>query len=473
MEWTWEIAVQDILIKLRHVVVQWMWMVLLAIAVQGQEAQVGTSSGDLIGRMADVIGLSEVSSSLGSTLVIQHGGSHQAKTVQRGDRREWILGSCKGRGFLAFVGIKNLKGTLRVFLNGDPRPAIEIESTILFQGQSTLFSGVFSGCSAGGYGMWFPVTFGSSAQVTIDADPGESEVVFRLNKIQPMQTFRMKDAVIGSFRAREALGKLGASATKMPLNVSTQGAFSTVKGATEMLKMAIGESRSVFAVSEEAGGVLTHFGLEDIGGFLNKETCQKLLVSVVADGISTVREVPVLDLLCAPQGRMQTEQFLSAATRDLGPHYRLSVPMPFAKTLSIVFKNASDAAMHGMALLVQTEKRKWSHRSRHLHVLSVANDPAHLHLKGRGELRGWMSRSGGECAIEFDGVRQSLAPSSMGSGTSQLSASHLLKSGVAYRNRWMLLDATTFSEGMKLLKGDGVTVAWVYLQPNASVTPKK
>jgi hypothetical protein len=61
----------------------------------------------------------------------------------------------------------------------------------------------------------------------------------------------------------------------------------------------------------------------------------------------------------------------------------------------------------------------------------------------------------------------------MGSGTSQLSASHLLKLGLAYRNRWMLLDAITFSEGMKLLKGDGVTVAWVYLQPNASVTPKK
>ncbi len=471
MEWKWETVVLDILTKTmvgRCAFLSCFVAVALSATARCQETQHGMTSGDLIVRMADVVVLSDESPALGDSLVMRRGAAKKAKLIQRGDRQEWVIGSCKGRGFVAYVGVENLVGTLRVYLNGDPRPAIEIESTIIFQGQSTLFSGIFSGHSAVGHGMWFPVTFGASAQVTIDADPGESEVVFRLNKTQPMQTFQMKDAVIGSFRAGESLGRLNATATDMSLKSTSQGAFTVLKGSTTLLNLAAGEQREVLSVSEKEGGVLTHLGVEDLGGFLNGETAPKLLVSIVADDRKTATNVPLLDLLGAPLGTKSVRQFMAGASTELGRHYRLSVPMPFAKTLTVTFRNASGVPLHGMALLTQTSKRKWTTRSRHLFVLTQPSS-----LKGKGELRGWMSRSRSRCTVDVDGESLVLAGKAASDGTSSFAASRIPKKGAAYRSRWMLLDALTFDRGIKLGKGSSVGVAWVYLAQGVDTKTKK
>lgn len=450
--------------------------VCLCPAVAAQEEPTGLSSADFIQLMADPARLSNAPSLVGPSRTERHGVKNPARKLTRGSRTEWVIGEMKQAGVLVHIGVQRLVGTLRVFLDGDPRPAIEIESVIIFQGQTTLFSGAFSGRTPDGWGVWFPVPFAKSAIVTVDADPGVCEAVFRPAEEKPLQTFRMKDAIIGTFRAGEALAKLKGPSTEMALKSTTIDGVVTVTGATTMLKLSPGEEKVVFQAKEPGGGLLSHFGVEDLGEFLNEKTWSRLLVSVRADDISTVDDVPLLDFLGAPLGLNKMRQYLAGSSINVRSAYRLSVPMPFEKTIRISMRNASTKGVHAMAILARSAPEKWTPMSRHLHVLHGEASGSQPALSGRGALFGWMSRTRGPCALVIDGQRRVLSGGvpADASGTSMLGAFwKAVGRAPAYRNRWMLLDGHGFSKTIQLASDGGVQTAWVFLRDRGVSRPKK
>ncbi len=88
-------------------------------------------------------------------------------TIHEG-RREHVLLDVAGPGALVRVWSSNPQGTLRVYVDGAPAPAVEAPMLDLLTGRAPGFLAPLAHKSSGGFGLYFPIPYARRCEVTVD-----------------------------------------------------------------------------------------------------------------------------------------------------------------------------------------------------------------------------------------------------------------------------------------------------------------
>jgi hypothetical protein len=90
------------------------------------------------------------------------------EVVESGGRTEYVLLDSDGPGALTRIWSANPQGTLRVFVDGEPTPAIEADMATLTTGGTSAFPEPFAYRAGRGANFYFPIPYARHVRVTTD-----------------------------------------------------------------------------------------------------------------------------------------------------------------------------------------------------------------------------------------------------------------------------------------------------------------
>jgi len=92
---------------------------------------------------------------------------HYVRKETHDEREEFVLLDATGPGVLTRIWTATPTGTLRIYLDGEARPALAESMTVLLSGAGP-FPEPFSYVAARGYNLYFPIAYRKSIRVTVD-----------------------------------------------------------------------------------------------------------------------------------------------------------------------------------------------------------------------------------------------------------------------------------------------------------------
>ncbi len=92
----------------------------------------------------------------------------RVETAPDGGKR-YVLLDAAGPGALVRIWSANPTGTLRIYVDGDARPALEAPMAALLSGAVSPFVAPFGQITARGYSLYFPIPYRSHCVVTVDS----------------------------------------------------------------------------------------------------------------------------------------------------------------------------------------------------------------------------------------------------------------------------------------------------------------
>lgn len=93
----------------------------------------------------------------------------------RQEGNEWVMADMKGPGAINRIWSANPQGTLRIYLDGDPKPVVESEFKKFFQD----FGMPFGYDAANGWDVYFPFPYAKSCKVTLEG-PNSNRVYYHV-----------------------------------------------------------------------------------------------------------------------------------------------------------------------------------------------------------------------------------------------------------------------------------------------------
>ncbi len=278
--------------------------------------------------------------------------------VLGGAGQEQLL-SVDGPGVLIRLSLPRARGRLRFFVDGSPLPAVDGDANDVVGGGLTLFQPPFSMKTPSGGVLLFPIPFAKSLLVTSDAPKLSWSATWRRygpkTKVRP---FEMKDAVIQSFGAAEALGRLHAALAPIPLSEPVRQAAVAIPPAPIQVSVGAGESVTVFERHVEGPARVTGFVFEETLPFLETEQAKPLRLRVIVDG-RTAADLPLLDFFGRTDAdHLAATRWVSAVTRFGGVLLRrgIALPVPFEKSFVMRLTNDGTAPVKDLRFSIDVEK---------------------------------------------------------------------------------------------------------------------
>ena len=284
----------------------------------------------------------------------------RVETSPAGERR-YVLLDAQGPGAVVRLWTATPAGTLRMFIDDDPRPALEAPMGPLLGGQLDPFRPPFAQVTAMGHSLYFPFPFRKRCLVTIDTldsiDPFSGRVVDKVYyQIGWRQYVGARDDQVRAFsgaevaRARPAMARVAAAlAANRPLEADPAPARTTIP----LTAAQVDPSRpSVTTIEAPAGGGLIR-RLRLTTPERDPERLRAIVVAISFDGEEAVR-APLTDLFGSSPG-LNAYESLPLTIADDGT-LTSRFPMPFrSRAVVTVARPATSGAPSPPAVAISGE----------------------------------------------------------------------------------------------------------------------
>jgi hypothetical protein len=94
---------------------------------------------------------------------------HYLRVEERAGRKEYVMMDAAGPGAVVRIWSANPSGTLRVYLDGSERPALEASATQILGGEHPGLPTPIAGTRALGWNLYFPIPYADHCKVTVDS----------------------------------------------------------------------------------------------------------------------------------------------------------------------------------------------------------------------------------------------------------------------------------------------------------------
>ncbi len=210
--------------------------------------------------------------------------------------KRYVLLDVAGPGAIVRIWSATPAGTLRVYLDGERRPAIEAPFAGLLSGQVAPFVAPLAHVTARGYNLYFPIPYRTRCVVTVDsivsADPFSGRPTAKLYDQIGYRTY--PSTLAGSVRpytaaevdrARGTLGRVAAVLRDGPPPPAPRAGRATVVIPTAAVSA--GHPANVVIPAPAGGGQITELRL--VTSERKPETLAAARLTIVFDGEQTVR----------------------------------------------------------------------------------------------------------------------------------------------------------------------------------------
>ncbi|HEY4185849.1 MAG TPA: glycoside hydrolase family 172 protein [Polyangia bacterium] len=242
----------------------------------------------------------------------------RVETTADGAKR-YVLLDAKGPGAVVRLWTASPAGTLRIFIDDEPRPALEASMEALLSGAVAPFTPPFGQVTSMGRSLYFPFPFRARCLITVDSiqslDPFSGRSVDRLfYQVGYRQYGEAARARVRPFseaelrRAAPALARVGAVLQTSTRAEPSDPLARVVPFAT--VTLAAGQQASTsLAAPDEAGGAITRLRLRTPER--DPVRLRATILSIAFDGEETVR-APLVDFF------------------GTGPGWNATVSLPFS-----------------------------------------------------------------------------------------------------------------------------------------------
>ncbi|UCD30543.1 MAG: hypothetical protein JSV03_08770, partial [Planctomycetota bacterium] len=93
---------------------------------------------------------------------------HYLRVEEKEGRKEFVMMDADGPGAMVRIWSANPQGTLRIYLDGKEKPALEVDMLKLLTGKIPHFPEPFAGMRARGCNLYFPIPYARHCKVTSD-----------------------------------------------------------------------------------------------------------------------------------------------------------------------------------------------------------------------------------------------------------------------------------------------------------------
>ncbi|HXU64003.1 MAG TPA: glycoside hydrolase family 172 protein [Polyangia bacterium] len=213
-----------------------------------------------------------------------------------GGGKRYVLLDAAGPGAIARIWSATPAGTLRIYLDGETRPAIEAPFADLLAGQVSPFAAPLAHVTARGYNLYFPIPYRSRCLVTVDsivsADPFNGRPTAKLyyqigyRKYPAAAAAHVRPYAAPEVeRARGALGRVAAVLRDGPPPLAPGAGRSTVTIAAAAISA--GHPATVVIPAPAGGGQLTELRL--VTAERSRDSLAAARLTIAFDGQETVR----------------------------------------------------------------------------------------------------------------------------------------------------------------------------------------
>jgi hypothetical protein len=268
----------------------------------------------------------------------------RVETQPDGGKR-YVLADVAGPGAVVRIWSATPAGTLRIYVDDDPRPALEAPMSALLRGEVTPFAPPLAYVAARGHNLYFPFPFARRCLVTVDSivspDPFTGRPIAKLYYQIGYRRYRADQAArVRPYSAAELAR--AAPTIRRVARVLQDGPAAANARAVEIAAAAVEPARpSVTKIpAPPRGGELTELRLAT-----RERAPQKLRstrLSIAFDGETTV-DVPLIDFFgTGPAWNTYTSLPFTVAADDL---LICRFRMPFAKQAVVTIARADAGAI--------------------------------------------------------------------------------------------------------------------------------
>ena len=284
-------------------------------------------------------------------------------------RREWVLMDSNGPGAVVRIWSANPKGTLRVYLDRSPNPAIEAPMEAILGGTwgvgDAKVAAPLAGMRSRGWNLYFPIPYAEHCKITSDSDGFYYQINYRT--YQPgTNVVSYSAADLG--KAAPTLADVQKKLTAPPQDTDYQP--------HDAVALAPGESHD-FPLRADASGAITGIQIEAEADDV-AQALRSVVMRIAFDGQETVW-CPLGDFFASGVGR---NEFRTWWTSVIGSKFECDWVMPFERSARITLHNTGKAPAR-VQLRTRVKDWSWDDRSMHFHATWHAEHPIHAY-GGRG-----------------------------------------------------------------------------------------
>ncbi|UCG15578.1 MAG: DUF2961 domain-containing protein [Phycisphaerales bacterium] len=277
---------------------------------------------------------------------------HFLREETNGKRTEYVMMDANGPGAVVRIWSANPNGTLRVYLDGNPEPAIEVLLADWTGGKVDFNPEPISHVASRGWNSYFPIPYAKHCKITSDKNGFYYHVNYRTyppgTKVKTFAQAQVPESPIQPVARRLA---------------SPRGDAGSPAAAATPVELEPGESRTVasFADGPMAVSALQFFDLKapDVEAAL-----RSTVLTIAFDGKETVC-APLGDFFGTAPGLSPYESIPLGVT-DKGlmwSHWR----MPFRKQAALTLTNRGENRI-ALKCTTETEPYTWDDRSMYFHA---------------------------------------------------------------------------------------------------------
>jgi hypothetical protein len=278
------------------------------------------------------------------------------RVEEKNGNKEYVMADMAGLGAIMRIWSPNPGGTMRIYLDGNEKPALEYAMAELLGGKHPLLPPPIAVSLSMGWNLYFPIPYAKSCKVTCDVDKQYYHVEYRTYpKGTEVKTFTGAQLETAQKEIHAIAERLAAPRSAVPFPAQPEPAI----GAT----IAPGETTTIFTKAGPRAivglGADVHVPSDKIEAAL-----RSVLIQIVFDGHKTV-EVPLGDFFGAAPG-INPFQSLPLGVDNLGSMYCHWL-MPFREKAEIRLTNHGTSPIPVIGM-IHTEMRKWTDRSMYFHA---------------------------------------------------------------------------------------------------------
>ncbi|XVJ58158.1 MAG: DUF2961 domain-containing protein [Tepidisphaera sp.] len=279
------------------------------------------------------------------------------RSEQTQGRTENVMAEMSGPGAIVRIWTPNPKGTLRIYLDGDPKPVIETRMQELLEGKSAIgrvkIEEPIATSRSRGWNLYLPIPYQTSCKVTTDEGPIYYHINYRTydasTKVETLSASILRDHADTLALARDAL--LGKSTAPIAPADPTEIAPGSTQTLTFSAAGSPGQAIDGLAVLVDAKNI--------------EQALRSTVIIGEFDGQQTIW-CPLADFFGSGVGlNVYTDRYRSVTTEGL---MTSRFVMPFAKAASITFKNLGDEPIK---LGATASLAPWRFDDRSMHFAAV------------------------------------------------------------------------------------------------------
>jgi hypothetical protein len=282
------------------------------------------------------------------------------RVEDRGGHKEFVMADMPGPGAITRIWSPNPGGTLRIYLDGNEKPALEYAMAELLGGKHPLLPPPIAASLSMGWNLYFPIPYAKSCKVTCDRGGQYYHVGYRTYpKGTAVKTFTMAQLEAAQRDIKKLAKRLGEPENAPPAKDLTLAAQCG----------AILEPGKTAVVGKFAGpGALAYMLANvDIPKDQMEAAVRATVIQITADGQQIV-EAPLGDFFGAGPGANPFDSLpLRVGAKAASSSMLCNWVMPFQSTAEIRLVNRGKSPLP-ILLRVGTIPYKWTSRSMYFHA---------------------------------------------------------------------------------------------------------